>query len=139
MVEIQTYQFGVENATTVSSTGGTSSGKVRFDELTLTKRIDSSTIQFFRSLTSGGRYKQIQLNVQKTGQPAPGPYLTYLLGDVVVTSQQHGGSSGSPPTESIALAFGKLKLSYRPQDPNGSYGQFTSECWSVETQLPTCP
>jgi len=140
VVEIQSYQFGVENPTTISSaTGGSGGGsKVRFDELTLTKQIGSSTTQFLRSLSSGGRYKQIQLNVQKAGAPGQ-PYLTYLLGDAAVTSLQHSGSSGSPPTESIALAFGSLKLSYRAQDASGNYGPFTSECYSVETQTPVCP
>jgi len=62
--EILSYDFSVENPTTSrSGSSGSGGGQAKFNDLTLIKYIDSSTVQLFRSVVSGGRYKQIQLNV----------------------------------------------------------------------------
>ncbi|MDQ2745418.1 MAG: type VI secretion system tube protein Hcp [Chloroflexota bacterium] len=137
---ISAYTFGVENPTTISSTGGASSGKAKFDNFTITEPVGTYSIQYFKSLASGGHYRQIAINVRKTTGQAPITYLTYLLGDVYITKQEQSDSSGDGgPIETITMSYGSINLSYREQNIDGSFKDPISQCFSQVPNNSTCP
>jgi len=138
---ISSYSFGVENPATISSTGGTSSGRAKFDNFTITEPVGTYSIQYFNSLTSGGHYNQIAINVRRTFNGTPTTYLTYLLGTVYITRQEQSDTSGSNggPTETISMTYGSINLSYRVQNPDGSFQQPTSQCFSEILNNSSCP
>ena len=68
------------------------------------------------------------------------PYLTYLLGTVYITKQeQSADAGGGGPTETISMTYGSIKLSYRAQNPDVTFQQPTSQCFSEILNNSTCP
>ena len=59
------------------------------------------------------------------------PYLTFEFNVVFTTSIKWSGSSDEAPTETITFEYESLRVTYRPQNPDGSLGDSVSRCWDV--------
>jgi type VI secretion system secreted protein Hcp len=68
---------------------------------------------------SGQHFKSATLTARKAGKGQQ-EFLVYKLTDVLVTSYQTGGSSGSDaPGDSVALDFASIEVEFRPQSSTG--------------------
>lgn len=130
-----------ENPATIgSASSGSGQGKAKLDDFTITEPVGTYSIQYFKSLTSGGHYRQIAINVRKTTGGTPTTYLTYLLGTVYITKVEQSDSSGDGgPTETIAMTYGSINLSYREQNMDGTFKDPIFQCFSQPTNDSTCP
>jgi type VI secretion system secreted protein Hcp len=140
-VEVRDFSFGAQNPTTVgSATAGAGAGKVKFNELVVTKSVDQLSPSLFLISASGGHFPSAQLVVRKPGGTGgPGkPYLAYEFQMVFVTGVEWSrGDDG--PAEQVTFVYGALAVGYYPQRPDGSLGQLTKQGWSQMLDKQTGP
>ena len=106
--EIQDFSFGVENPTTIgSATSGAGAGKVKFKAFTIRRVVDSASPLFQRAATNGQRFRQVRLEMRKSGGD-PKEFLVYTFTNVMVTRVQMSGSGGDRPVESITCIYEAL-------------------------------
>jgi type VI secretion system secreted protein Hcp len=76
------------------------------------------------------------LSVRRTGA-TPHDVLAITLSDVLVTSYRtHTGDDGEGPVDDVSLAFGQIRVEYRPQQPDGTLGPPVSAGWDVRRNAP---
>lgn len=119
--EIKDFSFGVENPTTIgSATGGAGAGKVKFNEFTIKKTVDSASPNFFRQAASTGRhFARVRLQMRKAG----GGLANYVFDDVAVKSINWSGPGDEGPEESITFVYGRMSVGYAPQSSPQSVPQ----------------
>jgi type VI secretion system secreted protein Hcp len=99
---------------------GGGSGKPSFSDLSFTHRADRASPLLWRACASGQNIKEAVLSVARAGSGAQ-DYMTIRLRSVRVTAVALADSAndGSPPLETVSLAFGEVRYGYRPQRANG--------------------
>jgi type VI secretion system secreted protein Hcp len=137
VIEVKTFEFAVENATTVGSATGGAGAKARFDQLVIRKFVDKSSTSLFSASVSGEHFAVVHLFVRQdgTGQPsgtAPEvPFLDYEFQTVFITNIDWSGSAGDPaPVEAVTFEYGALKIVYKAPNPDGTLGGPVSASWS---------
>ena len=119
-IDVLAWSWGLSNATTLGSGGGGGSGKVNFQDISITKKVDKSSNALMLNCATGQHIKQADLVVRKAG----GKQLEYIkikLEDVLVSSVHTGGSGGETElTENVTLSFAKVNFEYSPQKADGS-------------------
>src|SRR5438105_177194 len=122
-IEVLTWTFGGTSPSTPGGGGGgRGAGKVSLHEFTITKNIDKASPAFFKALVSGSHYKEAILSVRRR-QADTQDFLKYTLSTVQVTSFNavgHGEDSEPREVDSVAFAFQKVAIFYKPQIPTGA-------------------
>jgi type VI secretion system secreted protein Hcp len=87
----------------------------------------------FQACCTGHHYPKATLTLRKAGGSQI-DFLKYEFSDVLVDSIQWSGSSGGDdtPTESVSLAFGKVEITYTPQDAKGGKGSPVAGGWDLK-------
>lgn len=127
-IEIESYQWG---ASLPSKTGG-AAGKVSFQDLNFTKKVDKSSPILMQSVASGKHYKEATLTARKKGEEKQ-EYLIVKMKDIIITSYQTGGSNNSLPTDEVSINFAQIEYKYTPQTPDGSLGIPVTAGWDLKT------
>jgi type VI secretion system secreted protein Hcp len=106
-VDVESFSWGAENPTTIgSATGGAGAGKIKFNEFSITKKIDKSSPAFFKNLAAGAHYPTVTLTLRRAGETKP--YLTYTMKTVFTTKIDHSGDSPDLVSEQITFVFGQV-------------------------------
>jgi len=131
--ELKDFSFGVENPTTIgSATGGAGAGKIKFNEFTIKKTTDKASPAFFKNCCTGSHYTRVFIAMRKAGgdPTATGkPFLTFQFETVFTTKIDWSGPGDEGPEESITFVYGKLGVTYFPQDAAGTPGDPISQGW----------
>jgi type VI secretion system secreted protein Hcp len=91
------------------------------------KKLDKASPVLMIACATGQHFKSAILTVRKAGGQQQ-EYLKITMEDVMVSSYQVGGSSGSPvPMDQVSINFSKLEMSYKEQKPDGSLGGETKQ------------
>lgn len=118
-IEVLAWSWGVSQTGTTHRGSGGGAGKANVQDISITKYVDAASPTLMLACCNGKHFPTATLTVRKAGEK-PLDYLIYTLTDLIITSVQTGGSSGSDQvTESISLNFAKFKVSYQPQDNKG--------------------
>jgi type VI secretion system secreted protein Hcp len=121
-IELESWSFGVSNASSALPGGGSGAGKSIPGDFTAMKRTDKSTPRLAQAVATGDHFKSAIITVRKAGGTQH-EYLTITLNEVFISSYQAGGSgSGSLPMESISLNYAKMVQEYKEQKADGSIG-----------------
>jgi type VI secretion system secreted protein Hcp len=129
-IDVISYSWGASNSASFASGGGGSAGKVDFQDFHFTKLVDKSSPVLLFNLASGKHIQEALFDVVQPGQ-GPQPFLQYKFTDVLITSLQDSGASGGSVMESLSLVFGKVEMTYRPQDAKGGLGAPVTMFWDV--------
>ncbi len=99
-------------ANTGAGTGGTGAGtgKVRFDQFSITKKLDSTSVKLSQALAAGKHYKTAVLTIRKAGK-GPKDLLVYSFSLVSPSVIQWSGSD-EDPTEEVTFEYGALTVRY---------------------------
>lgn len=97
--------------------------KPKFQDFSLTKRVDSASPQLLVNIASGRASRTALLTVRKPGDK-PIEYLTYCMTDVQVTGLSTAGD-GDGATEQVSLSFGSFFETYQRQNQAGALTPFT--------------
>jgi len=133
-IEILAWSWGASNHTSVgSATGGAGAGKVQFQDITVTKHVDSASPKLLTACATGSHIASGKLTVRKAGTN-PLEYITIEFKEMFVASLSTGGSGGEDKlTENVSFAFAAMNLIYTPQDAKGAAGTPIPFSWSVVT------
>jgi type VI secretion system secreted protein Hcp len=123
-IAVNDYSFGIENPAGIgTSTGGAGTGKAKFDELKISKAVDSTSPVLMQKLATGAPIPGMELVVRRTtATPTASPYyIRYSFQPVFITRQEHSGSAGDDtPSESLTFQYGAMRMNVTRQDPKGS-------------------
>jgi type VI secretion system secreted protein Hcp len=111
------HSFNQPTKPTRSSAGGGTVEQANHSDFTITKYVDAATDDLLKMCWSG---KQIGKGTF-TAYRADGEtntaikYLEVVMEKIVVSNVSFGGGGGDLPTETVALAYGKVTYNYIPQ------------------------
>lgn len=119
-IDVLSWSWGESNAGAHSMGGGGGAGKVSMQDFNFVMTVNKATPKLMLACATGKHIKDATLVARKAGGKQE-MYLTIKMSDVLVSSYQTGGSTGSGlPTEQLSLNFSKIEYEYRPQKPDGS-------------------
>jgi type VI secretion system secreted protein Hcp len=128
-INVDAYSWGASNSGSIGPGTGQGSGKVDFADFSFTKLVDKSSPVLLLALAKGTHFDEALFDVVRTGGD-PVNFLQYAFTDVLMTSYSIG-SGGDIPTESWSFTFGKVQMTYRPQDAKGNLGSPVTFSWDV--------
>ncbi len=118
-IDIYSWSWGLTQSGSWSMGGGGGSGKVNVSDLSVSKKLDSSTAKITATACKGDHIATGVLTCRKAG----GTQLEYLkieLTDIIVTGiQTSGAGMGDEVMETLSLNFGQFKCTYKEQDEKG--------------------
>jgi type VI secretion system secreted protein Hcp len=121
-IDVLAWSWGVSNSGTTHQGGGGGSGKSSFQDISLTKYVDSASHALLNAVATGEHFKTASLHVRKAGKTQQ-EYITIEMKEVLVTAVSTGGSGGEDRlTENVTLNFAEVKFTYKPQKPDGTLG-----------------
>ncbi len=120
-IELDSFSWGISNATTIgSATGGAGAGKVTFNSLKFTKRLDGTTPTLLLKCASGQHIKTGSLAVvaMSADHKVAGETLLKLdLEDVTISALVENGAAGVP-TDAMSLNFTHATVSRKAGGEN---------------------
>jgi type VI secretion system secreted protein Hcp len=130
-IDIETFHIKATN-TAGTAGGGGGAGKVAFSQAEFTKSYDASSPQLLQKVANGAHIESVQFSFRRGGNAGDG-FLVYTLDDVVVSSYEQGGDTGtSPLLEHVGLTFSKITVSYTPV----AGPPLVTAGWDVELNAP---
>jgi type VI secretion system secreted protein Hcp len=109
-IDVQSFAWSVENLTTIgSATSGAGAGKAKFNEFTITKKVDEVSPVLFEKLAKGTPIPKVTLKLYKGGESkGSGVYMTYTFKTVFITKLDHGGGTPEVPNEAVTFVYGAV-------------------------------
>lgn len=135
-MEIQSFSWGASNPATIGAGGGGGgAGKVSVSSFNIMKKSDAASPLLFQACCQGDHYAKAIVTLNKAGGKSPVDFIKYEFEKVYVESVQWSGSSGGDdtPMENVSFAFGKVSVTYTPQNPDGSKGSPAVGAWDLTT------
>ena len=122
-IEIESFSWGASNPGSFASASGGGAGKVNFQDVHFTSRVNVASPNLMLACATGQHIKSAILTVRKAGKEQQEYYIV-KLSDMLVSSYQSGGSEGSNalPVDQFALNFAKIEFEYKSQKPDGTLG-----------------
>ena len=117
-VDVLAWTWGLAQTGSMAYGGGGGAGKVSFQDLTFSHRVDKASPALMLACATGQHLKDATITVRKAGKDQH-EYLIVRMPDVLVTGV-NSSVDGSDSSEAVALQFAKVNLEYKPQKPDGS-------------------
>jgi len=135
-IAVLSFGFGAHNSTTLgpASTGG-GGGQTTVSDFTIMKKTEKSSPNLFKACATGQHLPKAIITMRKAGT-TQNEFLRYDFETVYVTSVNWSGSTGGDdsPSESVSFTFGKVTVTYTPQDNLGNpVGEPQIASWNVQT------
>ena len=128
-IDVMSYSFGASQSGTMSYGGGGGAGKVQFQDLSFTHRVDKASPILFLHCANGAHIKEATLTNRKAGKEQQ-EYLVVKLYDVLVSScQQSDSAGGDLPVDNVTLNFAKIEIDYKEQKKDGTLGASVKANW----------
>lgn len=131
-IDIKSFSFDAKNTGGTSSGGGGGAGKVSISDFHFNKLYDRSSPVLFKDTATGEHIKSATFTFRRNGDN-PQDFLTIKLSDVLVTGYAQGGTQEPPLLESVTLNAGKVEISFKPQNPDGSLGTPVESGWDIKS------
>ena len=141
--EIEEYNFNVEQTLNIGSqSSGPGAGKIKFNEFSITRKIDRASPTLFDMACSGTAFKQVILALRKSagGMTAGQVFLRFdfKLVAVKTISWEHDEES---PKETVTFEYGGMLIRYCQQNADGSLQSPIAGGWNgiknVQDHTPT--
>jgi type VI secretion system secreted protein Hcp len=120
-IEIESFSWGQSNAGSFATGGGGGAGKVQFQDLHFTSRVNKASPLLAMACATGQHITKAQLFVRKQGDGQQ-DYYVISLQDLLVSSYQSGGSEGANamPVDQFSLNFAAIQYEYKQQKDDGA-------------------
>jgi type VI secretion system secreted protein Hcp len=119
-IQVLSFSFGASQGGTMAFGGGGGAGKVQMQDFHFMMNVNKASPKMFLACATGEHFPKAILVCRKAGKDQQ-EYLTVTFSDILVSSYQTNGDSGSNhlPTDSISLNFTKIEWDYKIQDASG--------------------
>jgi type VI secretion system secreted protein Hcp len=132
-IQLSSISWGVSNSGSGGFGMGSGSSKSSVMDMQVTKTTDLASPNLWAACCSGKSIGDAVLTMRKAGGDAPVEYLVFNLTEVFVTSHTGSGHDGGGiAQESVSLNFSKIKITYTPQNPDGSPGASIDKTYDVK-------
>lgn len=136
-IDILSFTWGASQSGTMSSGGGGGSGKVSFNDLSVTTKMDKATPALMKHSASGKHLGEVKLSVCKAGGSQV-EYSTIVLKDVLVTAVKFGGVGGGEQVLAVYdFQSSKVEQHYWVQTSQGGKGAESQMGWDVKANQAT--
>jgi type VI secretion system Hcp family effector len=109
-IPILSFSWGATVPVSVST--GLVTGKVHYQEFTITKKIDITSPKLFLSMSQNQNLPGVNLLVASGGVTVSNDKYQLKFLNAHIISIQIGGASGDSPTESVSFNFTKVQMVY---------------------------
>jgi type VI secretion system secreted protein Hcp len=133
-IEIFGFDLGVSQPVSgPSGTGGRGAARADFQNLTITKSIDTATVDFKIYCAQGKHIAKLELEIcQETGSKVC--YKKFEFENVMVQSVSVSGGGSDRPSETVSFVFDKIAYSYTPINNDGTAGTTVGpKKWNLQT------
>lgn len=120
---IKSYDFGVENSSTLSSqSGGAGGGKCNMANLAINKAVDMGSPLLFQACAIGTHIEEATIVVRKAGGTSKTnkPYLRFWFKAVFIAGVTWSISGEDPIGEAVQIMYGALQIDYWKQKSDGT-------------------
>ena len=136
-VEVFSFSLGASNPSSVAYGHGSGAGKVDISSLSIQKQVDTASAKLFQNCASGKHFGTGTLVIREAGGDKPVEYYKLEMAECFIDSVSWGGSAGGgKPSESVAVSFSSLKITYFPQNEDGSQGTQQQGSWDIKKNTP---
>ena len=146
-IEVFSFSLGASNPSSVAYGHGSGAGKVDISSLSIQKQVDNASAKLFQNCASGKHFGTGTLVVREAGGDKPVEYYKLEMAECFIDSVSWGGSAGGvvvldrsagggKPSESVAMSFSSLKITYFPQNEDGSQGTQQQGSWDIKKNTP---
>jgi len=119
-IEIDSFSWGATQESTLGRGTGGGAGKVNFDSLNFTKKMDKASPILMLHCASGKHIPSATLTARKAGEQQL-EYLKIKMTDVMVSRVHFNANGGGGiPSENLSLSFAKVETEYTPQSQKGT-------------------
>ena len=135
-IDVLAWTWNLANTGTTHVPGG-GAGKSFFADISLTKFIDTSSVELLKRATDGTIIDSARLTMAKPGGVGPGGQgvienQQIVMSNVLVSSVSTGGSGGEDRlTENVTLNFASFCIGYQARETDGSTGEKYEFCWNI--------
>jgi type VI secretion system secreted protein Hcp len=135
-IDILTWSWGGSQPVSGHMGGGGGSGKVNFNDLSVTKWIDSASTKLYTSLAKGAHIKEAILTVRKAGGDKPVDAMKWTMKECLISSvQMTANHSDVRLMEIISLNFATVACEYVPQKADGTADAKTTFSWDIKKNV----
>jgi len=119
-IHVLAWSWGLSQSGSTHLSSGGGAGKASFQDISITKYVDKASATLMEYVATGEHIVKAQLIVRNAGGK-PLEYIKIDMKDLIVSSYSTGGSGGEDLlTEQLTLNFAEIKVSYVPQNDDGS-------------------
>jgi type VI secretion system secreted protein Hcp len=119
-IEVLAWSWSASNSGTTHLSSGGGAGASNFEDLSITKWVDTSSPILLAKIATGSLINSADLIVVREGTN-PVEYFRLNLTNVIVSSLSTGGSvDGNRLTENISLNFAQFQVIYVPLNADGT-------------------
>jgi type VI secretion system secreted protein Hcp len=133
-IELRSFSISAQQTGTQSSGGGGGAGRVHFNDITISKVYDKSSVVLMLACATGRHFDEAVITVRKAGGEQE-PYLIITLKDVLISSYDMGGHSKEgnlPIIDNFSLNYGSIHKEYKPQTEQGYMGNPVQGGWNLK-------
>jgi type VI secretion system secreted protein Hcp len=117
-IEVLSWSWGVTNPAGPAGGSGGGSGLPGFSDFVFSTQLSKASPRLFLAAVTGSHHRSAVLTGVR-GAVGGSEFVRYTLSDVMVTSDRHGDSEASVPTEEFALGYAKIEVAYTPTGRSG--------------------
>jgi type VI secretion system secreted protein Hcp len=129
-IELISFSLGGHNPSTIGAGGGGGAGKVSLTPFTFMKVSDKASPTMFQAMCTGKHFPKAKVTIHKAGGEEAVDFLVYEFEKVFIEDMNWSGGSGSDvPMESVAMAYGKVTITFTPQTETGAKGSPVVASW----------
>lgn len=129
-----TWHVHQPRAASVSTAGGQTNGKAELSELSFKKLADLSSPILLQTCAAGKTIPKAKFEFMRAdGNGAAICYYTVEIENVMIACVTPNSGEGGTITESVSLAYSKMKWKYTQQKISGGVGGNTSGGWDAAT------
>ena len=130
-IAVLSWNWGLQQTGASPVGSGAGAGKVKVNDLLVTKHVDKASPRLMLACCSGEHFKEALLTVRKAGQ-TPVEYLKITMKEVFVSSMSIDGTDEQDrPTETIGFSFAEFRSQYTAQKPDGSADATIEMGWNI--------
>jgi type VI secretion system secreted protein Hcp len=131
-IEVMSFSHGISRVDSVAGGGGSTVGKPNHAEVSLMKKLDSSSLPLDLKVNNGEKMSPIVIEFVKASAAAPVVFYRVTLYEASITSVSSSGSGGADSlVDSISINYSKIMWQYYPVDANGKVGPVVTSEWDV--------
>jgi type VI secretion system secreted protein Hcp len=131
-IQLNSFSWGATNAGSMAVGGGGGAGRVKFQDFTFMKPVDTASPKLMLACANGEHIKSATLVCRKAGKEQQ-EYLKYTFTDLLVSKFFLGGTDVMP-AEEVSINYSKIEMEYKVQKADGTLGGAVKAHYDVKQQ-----